>query len=160
MCLLSEQCGWAFLASLCTDGSCDCAHWDASAGGWPSGLLHTPVWHLGVSSRVPCPCGISSSRTLPVLVLQEGTHDFYFLASRSTEVVAGRPCGLDGELSQCPFHHIYRLEQVTGPAQTGCARGPCRGTNAGRWSSLGFLSKDERCVLGAFSCSLHAIFVL
>lgn len=84
MCLLSEQCGWAFLASLCTDGSCDCAHWDASAGGWPSGLLHTPVWHLGVSSRVPCPCGISSSRTLPMLVLQEGTHDFYFLASRST----------------------------------------------------------------------------
>lgn len=85
---------------------------------------------------------------------------FIFWLPGAQEVVAGRPCGLDGELSQCPFHHIYRLEQVTGPAQTGCARGPCRGTNAGRWGSLGFLSKDERCVLGAFSCSLHAIFVL
>lgn len=160
MCLLSEQCGWAFLASLCTDGSCDCAHWDASAGGWPSGLLHTPVWHLGVSSRVPCPCGISSSRTLPVLVLQEGTHDFYFLASRSTRSSGWQALWLRWGAVPVSFPPHLSIEQVTGPAQTGCARGPCRGTNAGRWVSLGFLSKDERCVLGAFSCSLHAIFVL
>lgn len=160
MCLLSGQCGWAFLASLCTDGGCDCAHWDASAGG----VALRASSHTCLAPRCFFTCPLSMWHLIlqdPSCACSSGRYSrFLFFGFQEHRSSGWQALWLRWGAVPVPFppHLLIRASHRASP--DGCARGPCRGTNTGRWGSLGFLSKDERCVLGAFSCSLHAIFVL